>query len=243
MHARLDLLGCPLDPVDLAGATDRVVTLVRAAPRTPGSTRWAVPVNASKWVRMRHDPTLRGLTRRAALVVADGASIVRTARRLGHAVPGRVTGVGLMEALLAEAQARRWRTFLLGARPDVVAEAARRVGAAGHHHGYFTDERAVLDRIASVDPDLLFLALGTPLQEHTLARWLPSLSVPFAMGVGGGFDVLAGTVRRAPASVGDAGLEWAWRLALQPRSRWRRAVVDSARYVALTRAGRRLPEP
>lgn len=236
-HVRIDLLGCPVDAVDLHGAVARVTASVAS-----GGPSWGVAVNAAKIVRMHDDPVVRDLTRRAHLVVADGASIIAAARYQGTPLPARVTGIDLMVALLAEAPRHGWRTFLLGARADVVEEAARRTRATAWHHGYDLDEASVVTRIRAARPHVLFVATGTPRQEHFLARHVEDLGVPFAMGVGGSLDVVAGRVRRAPGWVGDRGLEWAWRLAREPRARWRRAVLDSARFVSGMVRGRRLPD-
>lgn len=231
-----DILGCPVDRVDLAGAVRRAVTLVE------GAHGYGAAVNASKLVRMRDDPALRRHVRGADLVVADGASVVRAARRAGAPLPGRVTGVDLCEALLREARARGWRSFLLGARPDVVEEAARRTAATAWHHGWFDDPAPVLARVREHRPHLLFVGMGTPRQERFLDAHLSELDVGFAMGVGGAFDVLAGRVARAPGPLGDLGLEWAWRFALQPRARWRRTLLDSARFVWRLVRDERLPD-
>lgn len=234
--SRIDILGCPVDAVDLAGAVQRVTALVE------GGGGYAAAVNASKLVRMRDDAVLRRHVRGADLVIADGASVVRASRRLQRPLPGRVTGVDLCAALLALAPARGWRTLLFGARPGVVEEAARRVGATAWHHGWLDDPEPALARIREVRPHLLFVGLGTPRQERFLDAHRARLPVAFAMGVGGAFDVLAGHARRAPAVVGDLGLEWAWRLAHAPRARWRRAVGDSARFVWRLARDARLPD-
>lgn len=234
---KFDVLGCPVDALTLNEAVAQVVDLVDR-----GRPSYAVPVNAAKIVRMGEDAGLRRFVRRADLVLADGASVLLAARLAGTPLPERVTGVDLTTALFAEARARSWRVFLLGARPDVVADAAALMGAVGWCNGYFTDERRVVDAVRAARPDVLLVAMGTPRQEHFLARHLADLPVSFAMGVGGSLDVLTGRVRRVPRGLGNAGLEWAWRLALQPRVRWRRAVLDSGRFVGRLVLGRRLPQ-
>lgn len=234
--SRIDILGCPVDAVDLPGAVRRVTELVDDA------GGYAAAVNASKLVRMRDDALLRRHVRGADLVVADGASVVRAARRRGSPLPARVTGVDLCAALLAVAPAHGWRTLLFGGRPEVVEEAARRTGATAWHHGWLDDPAPALARIREVRPHLLFVGLGTPRQERFLEEHRRRLPVAFAMGVGGAFDVFAGRVPRAPTLVGDLGLEWAWRLAHEPRARWRRALGDSLRFVWRLARDERLPE-
>ena len=147
-----------------------------------------------------------------------------------------------MNGLLARATERGYRVYLLGARPDVVGDAVAalrmrhpEVVLAGYRHGYFarSEEGEVVSAIAAARPDILFLALETPQKELFLARHRETLHVPFAMGVGGSLDVLAGRRRRAPRWAQRAGLEWAFRLVQEPRRLGRRYAVGNARFAWL----------
>src|SRR5204862_7811122 len=99
----------------------------------------------------------------------------------------------------------------------------------GRRHGYFTEdeEAAVAAEIAAARADILFVALTTPKKELFLARWRSTLDVPFVMGVGGSFDVLAGKRRRAPRIVQRLGLEWVVRLVQDPRHLFGRYAVGN----------------
>jgi len=176
------------------------------------------------------------------LVTADGQAVVWAARLLGQPLPERVTGIDLMDALLAAAARSSHGVFLLGARPDVLARAERAIGLrypgvriVGRHHGYFgrDEEERVVASIAEADPDLLFVALETPTKELFLARNRERVATPFVMGVGGAFDVLAGARRRAPRLMQRLGLEWLYRLAQDPRRLARRYVVGNSRFIWL----------
>jgi N-acetylglucosaminyldiphosphoundecaprenol N-acetyl-beta-D-mannosaminyltransferase len=147
-----------------------------------------------------------------------------------------------MEALLHAATSRGYRVFLLGARSAVVERAEMAIEAqfpgiviAGSHHGYFTraEEEDVVGLVAASAPDILFVALETPAKELFLARNRSRLGVPFVMGVGGAFDVLAGERRRAPRLFQRLGLEWLYRLAQDPRRLARRYVVGNSKFVWL----------
>jgi N-acetylglucosaminyldiphosphoundecaprenol N-acetyl-beta-D-mannosaminyltransferase len=91
----------------------------------------------------------------------------------------------------------------------------------------------VVERITAARPDILFIALGTPQKELFQARHRHDLGVPFTMGVGGSFEVLAGGRRRAPRWAQRFGLEWAFRLAQEPRRLAGRYVVGNTRFVFL----------
>ena len=234
---RIELLGLPLDALTF---DDTVRLIVRRVER--GEPTVQVSMNAAKYVRAAEDPALRSFIQRADIVSPDGAGPLLAARRFGLHVPERVPGVDLMLALLPVAATRGWSVFLLGARPEVVARAAavarrRWLGLeiAGYHHGYFRreEEEEIAGRVRASGARMLFVAMGTPRQELFLDRWFPRLGVTYAQGVGGGFDVVAGVARRAPAWVQRAGLEGVYRLVLEPRKRWRRVIVDNARFVAM----------
>jgi N-acetylglucosaminyldiphosphoundecaprenol N-acetyl-beta-D-mannosaminyltransferase len=203
-------------------------------------------VNAAKIVGTRHDVELRGLINRCELVTADGQAVVWASRLLGDPVPARVTGIDLMEQLLALAARRGYRVYILGSRPEILGRAVARLRArhpglaiAGYRHGYFReqDEPVVVAEIRSARPDLLFVALPTPRKEYFLGRWRSQLDVPFSMGVGGAVDVLAGATRRAPLGVQRLGLEWAFRAAQEPRRLAQRYVTTNAAFVWLTLRG------
>jgi N-acetylglucosaminyldiphosphoundecaprenol N-acetyl-beta-D-mannosaminyltransferase len=81
---------------------------------------------------------------------------------------------------------------------------------------------------------MLFVAMPTPRKEYFLGRWGPELDVPFSMGVGGAIDVVAGVTRRAPVGLQRLGLEWAYRLAQEPRRLFRRYLVTNAEFVGIT---------
>jgi N-acetylglucosaminyldiphosphoundecaprenol N-acetyl-beta-D-mannosaminyltransferase len=111
-----------------------------------------------------------------------------------------------------------------------------RLVIAGYHDGYFSDEEEpfVAAEIRAARSDLLFVAMPTPRKEYFIGRWGPELGIAFSMGVGGAIDVVAGVTRRAPRLLQRMGLEWAFRLAQEPRRLLRRYVVTNSEFVALT---------
>ena len=122
-----------------------------------------------------------------------------------------------------------------GGRQDGEDFQARHPGlkVAGSHHGYWTDDREIIRIIRQAKPDYLFMGIPSPRKEFWLAANLKQLSVPFAMGVGGSFDVMAGIYRRAPRWACDHGLEWLWRLVQEPRRMWRRYLIGNSQFAAL----------
>lgn len=237
LRPRAQLLGCEIDNVEM----DEVVEICdqAIAARRPVQH---MSVNAAKIVAIQDDPELRRLVNECEIVTADGQAVVWASRLLGTPLPSRVTGIDLMLQLLGLAERKGYRVFVLGARQQVLERALAhvrrdhpRLRIAGARHGYFpnTEERAVVEEIRRARPDMLFVAMSSPRKERFLGHWQGELEVPFRMGVGGSIDVIAGITRRAPRTVQRAGLEWAWRLAQEPRRLFRRYLVGNARFVAL----------
>ena len=234
---RRQLLGCPIDAVTLEEAVGVVDEAVRA-----GRPIRQMSINAGKLVKLQRDPELRDAVESSDLITADGQSVVWASKLLGQSLPERVAGIDLMDALLGLAATRGYRVYLLGARQEIVGEAARRIRSrhpslplAGYEHGYFgpDEEDAVVERIAQAQTDLLFVALETPAKEIFLARHRDRLAVNFAMGIGGTLDVIAGLRKRAPRWMQRAGLEWLFRFAQDPRRMARRYIVGNTQFAWL----------
>lgn len=227
------VLGHPLDPISLADAAERVLT---RAGRGPAAT--VVTLNPEIVVRAQRDPELARALAAADLSVPDGVGVVWAARRAGMTVPERVPGVELTERIL-EAGGPELGAFFLGGRPGVAERAAaaahERFGTriAGARDGYFaaTDEAAVAAEVGASGAQLLLAGLGER-QERFVHEQRDRFGSLVAIGVGGTLDVLAGDATRTPAWTRKVGLEWAWRVGLDPK-RWHRA-PRLAQFVLLT---------
>jgi N-acetylglucosaminyldiphosphoundecaprenol N-acetyl-beta-D-mannosaminyltransferase len=224
-----------VDVVDMAGALDQIDGFIR-----DGSPHYNIAINAAKVVACQDDAEMRAAVADAHLVTADGQAVVWASRLLGHAVRERVAGVDLMERLIEHAALRGYSVYFLGARPTIVVEVAAIARArypalriAGARDGYFTDENAVVAEIRVAAPDIVFLGFGTPAKEYFMHRRYRELGVPFVMGVGGAFDVYAGAIKRAPVWMQRAGLEWAFRVAQEPRRMWKRYLIGNSRFIAI----------
>jgi UDP-N-acetylglucosamine 2-epimerase (non-hydrolysing) len=235
---RAQLLGTAIDRLEMDEVVARCERSIDA--RAPIQH---VAVNAAKVVAMQQDQSLRRIVNRCELITADGQSVVWASHLLGDPLPSRVTGIDLMGQLFELAERRRYRVYVLGGRAEVLDAAVERLWRehpalelAGYRDGYFSadEEAAVAAQIRRARPDMLFVAMPTPRKEYFLARWGDELDVPFTMGVGGAIDVLAGVTRRAPAVLQRLGLEWAFRLAQEPRRLFRRYLVTNSRFVLLT---------
>jgi N-acetylglucosaminyldiphosphoundecaprenol N-acetyl-beta-D-mannosaminyltransferase len=153
-----------------------------------------------------------------------------------------VAGVDLTARLLAEGAAHGLSAYFLGARKEVVEELVRvcrrdhpGLRVAGFRDGYFGpgDHAGIVAEISRLAPDLLFVGMPSPFKEVWCERHRAALEVPVIIGVGGTFDVLTGYVRRAPYLLQKLGLEWSWRLAMEPRKMWKRYLVTNTEFVGL----------
>jgi N-acetylglucosaminyldiphosphoundecaprenol N-acetyl-beta-D-mannosaminyltransferase len=201
-----------------------------------------VVVNVDKLVKASRDPELRCIINGCALINADGMPVVWASRLLGKPLRERVAGIDLFEALMRRAGDKGWRVFLLGAREEVVRAVCDRyqrqyprLAIAGYRNGYWSeqDEAAVVEQIQLSRADLLFVAISSPKKEQFLGRYQGAMRIPFAMGVGGTFDVAIGRVKRAPRWMQNAGLEWFYRFLQEPRRMFRRYIIDDMAFIWL----------
>jgi N-acetylglucosaminyldiphosphoundecaprenol N-acetyl-beta-D-mannosaminyltransferase len=227
------LLGVRIDALTMDETVGAARAMVRS--RLPHQH---VGVNAALLVESERNPELRRVIRESDLVSADGISTVLAGRMFGQPLPARVAGVDLFQRLVEAAHEDNSSVYFLGATDEVVERVAARFSGrypglriAGYRNGYWNDDLEVVGAVRAARPDYLFLAIPSPQKELWLSRHLHDLGVPFAMGVGGSFDVVAGKVTRAPRWVQNAGFEWAWRLGQEPRRMWRRYLFSNAAFV------------
>jgi N-acetylglucosaminyldiphosphoundecaprenol N-acetyl-beta-D-mannosaminyltransferase len=234
---RLNILGCDVDNLSMSESLDRVGQLIAT-----GRPHQHVVINADKVVKAARDPALAEIIARCDLINADGMPVVWASRLLGTPLKERVTGVDLFFELLGRAEREGWRVYFLGAREHVVTEVVSRAQArhpglqiAGHRNGYWTAEQedAVVDAIAATRPHILFVAINSPRKEEFLARHQQRMQIPFAMGVGGTFDVMAGLTKRAPLWMQRSGFEWFYRFLQEPRRMFRRYFIDDMGFFVL----------
>lgn len=189
--------------------------------------RHVCTINPEMIMIARRDPVFRAVLKRADLTVPDGIGLLLAARWKGRRLPERVTGSDSVPMIAAEAAKQGWLLFLLGAAPGVAQQAGdvlRRdhptIQIVGIYGGSPApeEEDEIVARVNASGADILFVAYGAPEQDKWIARNLPRLQVKMAMGIGGTLDFIAGIIPRAPLLMQRLGIEWLYRLYLQP---WR----------------------
>lgn len=202
-----------------------------------------VVINALKVNLMNEDAELQKIVNACPLINADGASIVWAAKKLGVPLTERVAGIDLFENLVKVAAEKGYKIYLFGAKEEVVQkvkmifeEKYPTLQIVGVRNGYFTeaDEPEIVKNMAESGADMMFVAFSSPKKEFWVNKYLNDLNIPFVMGVGGSFDVVAGVTNRAPKWMQDHGLEWFYRFIQEPRRLWNRYVVGNWKFVAYT---------
>jgi N-acetylglucosaminyldiphosphoundecaprenol N-acetyl-beta-D-mannosaminyltransferase len=235
----VDVLGVPLALIDYARTLDWIDAMVDAR-----QTGYICVSNVHTVMAAAEDPELRAALLRSSANVPDGQPLVWALNLLGHPLDARVYGPELMTRACARAAHTGQRCYLYGGRNQgALVQLAlnlrqrhpgiRIVGGYSPPHRPLTaDERStVIEEINRSRPDVVWVGIGVPKQEKWMAEMRAELESPVLVGVGAAFDFHAGLVPQAPNWMQESGLEWAYRLAQEPRRLGRRYVRYNPRFV------------
>jgi N-acetylglucosaminyldiphosphoundecaprenol N-acetyl-beta-D-mannosaminyltransferase len=241
---RFMLGGVPVDRISMDYAAVLLVEALLHRGQLPTLT--VVGPNAQLVTLAQTDELFAEALQQADLSVPDGMSVVMASRLLGVTLPERVTGGDLMERMCAEAAHYGFRVFFLGGLPGAAEMAAfnlrRRYpglsicGTCCPPFGFENDPAELLwieKVVEEARPDLLCVAFGAPKQEIWMQRHRDRLHVGVILPVGAAFDTQAGLQRRAPRWMRRNGLEWLFRLIMEPRRLWRRYLVGNTLFIVL----------
>lgn len=191
----------------------------------------------------REKPEIRQILNEAELWVPDGIAPVWLARLRGHRNVERAPGTEIMQEFLRRSQNKNYSSYFygdteqtLGALCETIVQKYPGHRIAGAYSPPFRpltplEEDAILVKINSAKPDVLWVALGMPKQDIWIHERLKRLQVPVAVGVGAAFAFVAGTVPRCPEWMGRAGFEWVYRFMQEPKKLWRRDLLDGPRFL------------
>lgn len=239
---RINICGVGIDKYNFDRVLEQIVEHALAG-KPP---EYVVTPNAMHIISLQKDRLFREIYRQAFLVVPDGVSLIWAAQFLNTPLNGRVNGTDLFEQLCAAAATRGLKVFLLGGRAGA-ADAAREILEARHPdlkivgthcppYGFESQsiELASINfKIKSAQPDLLFVGLGAPKQEKWIAANYQELSVPISVGIGVSFELVANMVSRAPVWMQKTGLEWLFRLIVEPGRLWKRYIIGNPLFILL----------
>jgi N-acetylglucosaminyldiphosphoundecaprenol N-acetyl-beta-D-mannosaminyltransferase len=194
-----------------------------------GQPSYLITANTHYAMLTEQNPDLREINARAAFILADGAPLVWASRFWASPLPERVAGSDLVFELSEAAAKKGYRLFFLGGAVGVAEEATRCLSqrysglqvvgteCPSLHELTPEAEMALIERIRAARPDILLVAFGQPKGERWIYRHLDHLGIPVNIQIGASLDFAAGRIRRAPRWMQRFGLEWAFRLWLEPR--------------------------
>jgi len=233
------ILGMRVDATSYARATQRIIRWAEA-----GESRYVCVANVHMVMEAYDDPAFRAIVNAADLVTPDGMPLVWTLRCMGIHEQERVYGPTLTLWVAQEAARRGIPVGFYGGHPEaargISENLSRRFSGLQVTYCYSPpfrpltpeEDAAVVEAINASGARILFVGLGCPKQERWMAAHRGRVQAVM-LGVGAAFDFHAGRVRQAPSWLQQMGLEWLFRLLMEPRRLWRRYFRHNPRFVAL----------
>lgn len=237
---RVNICGVEVDSYSFNEVIEIIIKHILLSP-TP---EYVVTPNAYHIILLRQDSDFQEIYRNAFLVVPDGVPLLWAAKFLGTPLNGRVNGTDLFERLCSIAAQKNLKIFLLGGRPGAAEKASEvlltrhpALDVAGTYcppYGFETDPEElekINAQIRTAAPHLLFVGLGAPKQEKWISANYEKLNVPISVGIGVSFELVADLVKRAPVWMQKTGLEWLFRLLVEPQRLWQRYIIGNPLFV------------
>jgi N-acetylglucosaminyldiphosphoundecaprenol N-acetyl-beta-D-mannosaminyltransferase len=219
--------GLPIAVIDRAGSAELMLDLALARRGAGAPPLYITSANGQVLSICARDEAIRAIFLSADLIHADGTPLVIASRLKSRRLPERVATTDLFDDVAARAEQRGATFYLLGAAPDVIARAAQRtreryprLNIVGYRSGYFSaaEEDQIIAEINAAGPDVLWIGMGVPAEQSFSIRNRARLTGVGVIKTSGGlFDFVSGTNSRAPRWMQAAGLEWAYRMILEPR--------------------------
>jgi len=230
-----------IDNLTMAEAVDRIRDMIKQK-----NKHYVVTPNVDHIVKLQEDPAFQNIYKKAGLVLADGKPLLWAARYLGSPLKEKISGSDIFPQICGMAEKEKLSVFFMGGRPGAAERAKDRIledfpsldirGVYCPPYGFEKDpeeNRKAVEAVNKVCPDILFVGLGAPKQEKWIYNNLPKLNVSSAAGIGVTLEFLAGMVKRAPSWMQRWGLEWFWRVLMEPRRLWKRYFIDDMKFFPL----------
>lgn len=239
---QLEILGSRVHMVEVDDAVVIIASLIETE-RT--RTHYVVNTGMHGLMEGRRDPKFRIILNDADLFCPDGILTLLVARARGYSIRKRRTGPELLWEFCQATQQKRYKHYFYGDTEDTLhlmsaklSQSFPDMNIVGLHSPPFrqltpAEDESVLAAINAAQPDVLWVGLGAPKQERWIFEHRDRLKIPMIVGAGASFKFVAGTVKRAPAWLQYIGLEWLFRLLMEPRRVWRRVFLDAPQFIGL----------
>ncbi|MGA1823312.1 MAG: exopolysaccharide biosynthesis polyprenyl glycosylphosphotransferase [bacterium] len=229
------LFGIPIDNVTTDDVLNKIEDFIQE-----DKPHHIVYINVDCINKCFFDRKYRKIVEEADLVYADGMGIVHASKLFGSRLPERVNAGDFLPDLCHLCVDKGYKIFLLGGDHGVAEKMEKNLllrfpglKIVGKHHGFFADidEDTIIEMINASSPDILLVGMGAPKQEKWIKKNLKNLNVPICWGVGGLFNYYAGKVSRAPVFIRKIGLEWLYRLFVEPKRLWKRYLIGNLFFI------------
>lgn len=222
MREKISILGVKIDNITLTECGDRTKELIDVSNK---SCKIIVAPNTEFVMCAQKDKEFFEILKQAELATPDSIGIIIGAKLQNKNFKERIPGQAYFREVVRRAETEGWSIYILGGTEEVIRKAVANVkkdfpkaNIIGYHEGYFIkdSEEDVIKQINELQPNILFVAMGAPKQEKWIYKNKEKLKVDVAAGQGGTLDYEAGRIKRAPKFIQKIGMEWFWRLILEP---------------------------
>lgn len=172
----------------------------------------------------KNEDVRKMLLDKETIMVPDGIGVLKAGKKIGYNIEERITGIDIANELLKFGNEQKKSIYLFGSKQEVIdsmkkviKEQYPNLKLVGTSNGYVTDKDKVFDEIVKLEPDIVLVALGIPLQEMLIYKHLNRFKKGIFVGVGGSFDVMSGMKKRAPKIFIKLNLEWLYRIMKEPK--------------------------
>ena len=235
---RVDVLGVPVSATTMDKALQRVEGWIHDQ-----QPHFVTFTGVHGVMESQTDASLEKIHAEAGMVAPDGMPMVWASRYAGVKETTRVYGPDFMVAMAERAASEGYTSFFYGGNDGVAEELAERLAemfpgfrCVGTFCPPFrplteAESEEVVDAIQAAAPDMVWVGLSTPKQERWMSEYVDRLGVPALLGVGAAFDIHSGHLSQAPVWMQKRGLEWLYRLAVEPKRLWRRYLVNNPKFL------------
>lgn len=235
---RVDILGVEVSAIDLDTAVETIGSWIES-----DQHEYVCVTGVHGVVETLDDPELREIHNRSGMTTPDGMPLVWCSHFAGAKTTTRVYGPDLILEVCASSVKHQWRHFFYGSLPGTADRLARRMEerfegleVVGTHSPPFREltEGEILEvaqMLNESEADIVWIGLSTPKQERLMATLRPLVKAPALIGVGAAFDIHSGNLKQAPQWMQKSGLEWLFRLIVEPKRLWRRYLRSNPRFV------------